>query len=151
MRAAMVAVTLLACAASGFAQAASGRDPQRDRETLIKLEHEWADSVNSEAFWERLYAPDFVHIIADGRIISRHDELEYRRSIHLDTRATLHFEEMQVRIYDDVGVVTGRTIASGAANQVLRKTSFTDVFLWRDGHWRAVNAQETTVDPKYMK
>lgn len=56
-------------------------------------------------------------------------------------RGVRHLEDLRVRIYGSVGVVTGIVVATGPDGKA-RKTLFTDVFAYRDGTWRAVNAQE---------
>ena len=58
-------------------------------------------------------------------------------------------DDVKVRVYGDVAVVTGRTQATGSyrgasASVVLR---FTDVFVRRDGSWQAVASHGSTVAP----
>ena len=62
-------------------------------------------------------------------------------------RAWLNAEDAATleRIYGDVGIVNGvvvRTTSDGAAP---RRTLFTDVFVYREGRWQAVNSQENEV------
>jgi hypothetical protein len=44
-----------------------------------------------------------------------------------------------------VGIVNGSVIATNDSGKVLDRTMFTDVFVFRDGRWQAVNAQENKV------
>jgi hypothetical protein len=52
------------------------------------------------------------------------------------------FDHMLVRIYGDTGVVHGMVIASDETGKEVGRTVFTDIFVYRDGRWQAVNAQE---------
>ena len=54
-------------------------------------------------------------------------------------------DDVTVRNFGDCAVVTGRTTASGTyqGNQVSVKLRFTDVFINREGEWRAVASQAT--------
>jgi ketosteroid isomerase-like protein len=138
---------LLLCAAAAVGVAGEPRDPKKDEQTLLRLENEWYHSRSVETL-ERIYAPDFVHIVGDGRIFSGQDEIDYLRKHApppLD-ESRQRFEDMKVRFYEDIGIVTGRTVVTDEKGRVVRKTSFTDVFRWRDGRWRAVNGQETPVE-----
>ena len=56
------------------------------------------------------------------------------------------FDRMRVRIYEDTAVVNGIVIASDESKKALDRTVFTDVFVYRDGRWQAVNAQENRLE-----
>jgi ketosteroid isomerase-like protein len=53
-------------------------------------------------------------------------------------------DQLQVRVYGDTAIVTGRTkaAAGGAAPQSVT-LRFTDVFVHRDGRWLAVASHAT--------
>jgi ketosteroid isomerase-like protein len=122
------------------------RDPQKDEQTLLQLENDWYHKRSVETL-ERIYAPDFWHIVADGQMFNGKDEIDYLRA-HPQPKqdeSRRKFEDVKVRFYGDVGIVTGRTVVTDEKGDVVRKTSFTDVFHWQDGRWRAVNGQETAV------
>lgn len=58
-------------------------------------------------------------------------------------------DDVNVRTFGDCAVVTGRTTASGThqGKQVAVRLRFTDVFIKRDGTWRAVASQATLLSP----
>jgi len=57
---------------------------------------------------------------------------------------TLRLDELQVRTYGArTAVVTGLDVLQGASGDDVVRVRFTDVFVKRDGTWRAVSAQET--------
>ena len=55
------------------------------------------------------------------------------------------FDKLNVRLYGDVGIVNGSVIATDPNGKELDRTMFTDVFVYRDGHWQAVNGQENGI------
>ena len=58
---------------------------------------------------------------------------------------TNHFEDLQVRVYGDVGIVNGLVVTTNRNGNTVHKTVFTDVFVYRSGRWQAINAQENVV------
>ena len=89
---------------------------------------------------ERIIAPEWKTTGPDG---SRRDRAAVLRDVfetrvHKITR--LEIGDVQVEVFGDAAVVTGRTRAAGeyqgtAAEVVIR---FTDTFVRRDGRWQAV-------------
>lgn len=138
---------LLLCAVVAVGATGEPRDPKKDEQTLLQLENRWYHSRSAETL-ERIYAPDFVHIVGDGRIFSGQDEIDYLRKHNAPPQdeSRRRFEDVKVRFYGNMGIVTGRTVVTDEKGAVVRKTSFTDVFRWREGRWKAVNAQETPVE-----
>jgi hypothetical protein len=132
----------LACVA-----ASAQRDAKKDEQELLQLENDWYHSRSVQTL-ERIYAPDFTHVVADGRIFSGADEIDYLRThpSQPQDESRRKFEDVKVRFYQDVGIVTGRTVVTDEKGMVVRKTSFTDVFHWHEGKWQAVSAQETAVE-----
>jgi hypothetical protein len=57
----------------------------------------------------------------------------------------VRLEQVRVRIYGNTGIVNGLAINTGPEGKESR-TAFTDVFVFCDGHWQPVNAQEDPVD-----
>lgn len=142
MRQIVTALLILTCSAA----CCQARDRKKDEQTLLQLENDWYHSRSVETL-ERIYAPDFWHIVADGQMFSGRDEIEYLKT-HPQAKqdeSRRKFEDVKVRFYGDIGIVTGRTVVTDEKGAVVRKTSFTDVFCWRDGRWQAVNGQETAV------
>lgn len=56
-------------------------------------------------------------------------------------------DDVNVRLFGNVAVVTGRTTATGSyqGNSVSVKLRFTDVFVKRSGRWNAVASQATLI------
>jgi len=73
-------------------------------------------------------APDFTDNDWRGELRTRADML-----VALPSRpsSTLKLTEVTTRLSGTIGIV--------------RKVRFTDIFVWRDGRWQAIAAQETVV------
>ena len=110
------------------------------KQELLELENRWLEVENDPNALETILAPDFVHVVPVG-IITKDEQLSFLRT-HPSARelSRRHFEDMHVRVYGNVGVVNGIVVAAEAKGT--RRTLFTDVFVYRDGRWQAVNAQE---------
>jgi ketosteroid isomerase-like protein len=56
-------------------------------------------------------------------------------------------DDVNVRLYGDTAVVTGRTLAAGSyqGESVSVKLRFTDVFVKQNGNWRAVASHATLI------
>lgn len=106
------------------------------RAALIQIENAWLHARDA-ATLERILAPDFVHVLPSGDFITKEQHIGWFKQHGSNPDA--RFKEMRVRIYGNIGVVTGTVIAKE------RETVFTDVFVKRDGRWQAVNAQENAV------
>ena len=55
------------------------------------------------------------------------------------------FDKLKVRVYGSTAIANGIVEASDSPEAKLRKTIFTDVFVYRDNRWEAVNAQENEI------
>jgi len=108
------------------------------RTILIQLEDEWLHARDA-ATLERILAPDFIHVLPSGDLITKEQHIAWFRRHGSNPDARL--KSVRVRIYGDVAIVNGTVVAKE------RETVFTDVFVKRDGRWQAVNAQENVVAP----
>jgi hypothetical protein len=48
-------------------------------------------------------------------------------------------------LYGDVGIANGTVVGTDERGHETSRGVFTDVFVYRDGRWKAVNAQENAV------
>jgi hypothetical protein len=121
------------------------RNDKRESDALIALENEWLKNEHNAAELERILASDFLHPVVTGDVLTKAQHIEYS-SKHLPPadRAS-RFEDLQVRIYGDVGIVNGLVVTNNKDRNAVDKSVFTDVFVYRDGCWQAVNAQENAV------
>lgn len=96
---------------------------------------------------ERLIAPDWAVTHVAGQRMTR-DEV-FRTMLESDaTQMTASTaDEIDVRVFGDAAVVTGRTHALGTQSGVPFdvRLRFTDVFVRRDGRWQAVASHATLI------
>ncbi len=112
------------------------------RRAVEALEQRWLAAEHDPSALDGILADDFLHVLPQG-IVSKDEQLAFMRSHPApDDGATRRFESLVVRVFGSAAVATGIVVAT-APDGSARKTAFTDVFAYRGGRWRAVNAQET--------
>lgn len=100
------------------------------------------------ATMERLYADDYTYIHSNGTVANKKQDIA--ASMSPDQAWTAHkSDDMRVRIYRDVAVVTGiSTLTGSAKGYVSGPRRFTEVWVRRNGRWQIVNGQSTLVPAK---
>jgi Domain of unknown function (DUF4440) len=123
------------------------RDPERDQQAIRKLEQDWLDGEGDRATLERILADDFTHPVAVGVFLNKQEHIDWSVKHPRPKDRKARFETLNVRLFGDTAIATGiveNTDPSGGDKQ---RGIFTDVFAFREGHWRAVNAQENAIAP----
>ncbi len=138
----LVAVTF-SCARLGAAL--TQRTAASDRQALVALETEWA-VAHDAATLDRILAPDFIHPVSAGVFLTKAEHIDWVTKHLPSADRKLRFDRLDVRLYGDVGIVTGMVVASDGGGKELDRSVFTDVFAYREGRWEAVNAQENRVE-----
>lgn len=125
-----------------------GSDPAS---TVIDLEQQLAQAwVNRDRpFIDGLLAADWTVTDPSGRTLTKQQVLDETFSSADRRIDAMAVDEMTVRSFGSVVVITGRTRATGSyrgqsASVALR---FTDVFHLRDGRWQIVASQGTFIAP----
>lgn len=149
--AATIALTTLAAAAPRPATDARAHAPACAA-TALPLSDAGALAV--ERFWIRaiaardssalacILAPDFIDTSWRGTLRRRAAVLA---ALHAPIILAQRYDDWSVQRFDRTAVVRGRNTISDASGTVVARLRFTDVFRWRDGHWRAVAAEESQV------
>ena len=115
---------------------------------LTQIEHRLVKSwiEGDRATVDSILASDWSVIDLTGRVLTK---VQVMREFGSGERRieTGAVDDLSVRVFGDVAVVTGRSVLSGAyqgkrASVVQR---FTDVFARRDGRWQVVASQGTQV------
>ena len=123
----------------------AARSAEQDRKALLSLEDEWLHARDA-ATLERILADDFVHPLAQGVFLSKPEHIEwFTKHLPPGSRKT-RFDHLQVRLFGDTAIVNGMVIATDVSGKELDRSIFTDVFVFRDQRWQAVNAQENKVE-----
>jgi len=145
-------IIILALAIIGQSYAKSDKDRDHDdgktQQTLIKIEHEWVDALAKKATdkLDHILGNDWSMVTPTGKIVSKSEALADLKSgaAHYDS---VTLGDMNVHIYGNTAVVRGSSEENSQYNG--RDTSghyvFNDVFVKRDGHWKAVSTQLTRV------
>lgn len=117
-------------------------DLEKAKQELLEVENRWLHAEDNPDVQEEILARDFVHVLPSG-IITKVEQIDYlRKHRKPGPSEPKHFEDVRVRVYGNVGIVNGTVVRGEGAT--LRRTLFTDVFVYREGKWQAVNAQELT-------
>jgi uncharacterized protein DUF4440 len=137
----LLALSLISHASRAFQVV---RSAESDRKDLLSLGEEWLHARDA-ATLQRILADDFVHPVAQGVFLTRAEHIDwYVKHLPPPTRKT-RCDRLQIRIYGDTAIVNGLVIASDQSGKELDRSIFTDVFVYRDNRWQAVNAQENRV------
>jgi len=138
---AVIASLLSSCAGAGAGSEAD----------LIKLENDWSQATVARdgARLSRFYADDYVFTDADGALSTKSKEIEEITS-GLFHETAYKFDDLQVRFFGEVAVVTGRNTIRGTWEDTGQTMNgpyrFTDVFVMRDGGWQCVASQASRVE-----
>lgn len=96
---------------------------------------------------DAILAPEWSVTDASGQVLTKEQVLQESFGSTDRRIDSMVIDDVRVRLFGDVAVATGRTRASGSyrgtsSSVVLR---FTDVFVRRDGRWRAVASHGSLV------
>lgn len=119
--------------------------PPSCRETVLKAERRWVQALEAgdRGAVAALLADDFTDFDWRGGLRTK-AELLAGVTPHPDG---LIQHDLEVQSSGGIGVVRGLTATRGPDGREIRAARFTDIFMCRDGRWRAVAAQETAVLP----
>jgi len=124
-------------------------DPLRQAHTeagVLATEAAWVETLRRRdaATLGRLLADDFVDTTWRG---ARRARPQVLASLAANGAQPIDLSDMSVSLHGDAAVARGLNTIRGADGTVRARIRFTDVFVYRDGGWRAVAAQETLEQP----
>jgi ketosteroid isomerase-like protein len=100
------------------------------------------------ATMERLYTDDYMYIHSNGTVANKTQEIAAYMSPDQAWTA-FKTDDLKVRIYRDVAVVTGvSTLTGSAKGYVSGARRFTELLVRRNGRWQSVGGQTTLVPAK---
>ncbi len=118
------------------------------QEELKGLENDRAQAVlkGDTAALDRMTADDYTVINISGQLLTKAQVLEAIKSGDLKYDQ-LENNDIQVRVYGDTAVLTGRTTQKGQfkGKDIGGQTRFTRVYLKQHGKWQAVAFQATRI------
>ena len=120
-------------------------DMARLREIQHELAVAWA--ARDRTTIERLIAPDWAVTHIEGRRLTRAAVFQMMFGSDVTQSEPSTVDEVDVRLFGDAAVVTGRTHARGTQAGVPYDITlrFTDVFVRRDARWQAVASHAAEV------
>ena len=100
------------------------------------------------ATFERMLADDYVYNHSNGTATNRTEEIAESMSADVKWTAS-KLDNLKVRVYGDVAVVTGvQTLTGSAKGYVSGPRRFMDLWVRRSGRWQTVGGQSTLVPAK---
>lgn len=142
MGSALALATALTFAAGAWAHGpASEHRPGPDKAGLVAVETAWLHAKDA-ATLEQILAPDYVHVIPGAGFITRDQQIGWFKAHPTPPGVERHFEDLHERVYGKVGIVNGVVVRTTPGEAKPHRTLFTDVFVYQDGRWQAVNSQE---------
>src|SRR5213082_140150 len=142
-RALLIAVLVLTVAPMGVGQKQSARGTHRTsvEEAIRKLDNERIQAqIHADAtVLERIYAADFIGVGPSGAVRTKPQVISDFTSGELKFQS-ITTDEVQVRIYGNTAVETGRSTMNGQdrGKAVPRDNRFMRVWVKQQGHWRLV-------------
>jgi ketosteroid isomerase-like protein len=132
----LVAVPAYAQKPNAQEQAVLKASEALDKASLLKKDR---------ATMERLYADDYSYTHSNGAVLNKTQEIAQRMSPD-DAWTANKIDDLKVRIYGNVAIVTGRNTLTGSSKgYVAGPRRFTEVWVRRNGRWQLVGGQTTLV------
>ena len=143
-----VGLCLVAVSSFAFAQTNPSKAAQNIKveQEIKKLELEWFDSYvrGDRAAFDLIVADDVVMTYANGKVGNKSEAIAEIKA-PADASYSLTSDDVQVRVYGDTAIVTGRVTEKGTFNgrSLNSQSRYTDVWVRRNGRWQVVSAQST--------
>ena len=150
----ILAITLptVLSASVAFTQAPQKSDKEdRIKQDLMQIERDIgkANVAGDAAFFERVEADEFIFTDAGGGVTNKKEDLDsLKQPANPDAKLVSYdVDDMNVRLYDKVAVVTGRVTTKRLVKgqSVTGQSRFTDVFVWRDQRWQIVAGHSSRI------
>lgn len=140
MRLVSISVILFGVFSFAFGQMENKSSTQDNAEQELKrLEDEWLNSYlrGDKQTFDRIVADDFTRTDESGKFATKAEERAIVQAPPPSVNASLANEDMKVRFYGNVAIVTG-LIVSKVQGNLSFQSRFTDTFVKRGGRWQVV-------------
>jgi hypothetical protein len=117
-----------------------------DQAAVIRVHNALSEAYagRDAASYERLTAPEFVHVTTSGQVIRR-DQVKLDMTANQKKLDPVADEEVTVRIFGDVAVLMCRTRKMRADGTAAPSERLTRIFARKNGEWQQVLAQSTMI------
>jgi len=138
-------IAAVALALAALAAAGPPHQP-RTKAGVIAAERAWVAALRRRdaATLDRLLAADFVDTTWKGE---RRAKPQVLAALSSRGSQPIELGDLTVSLHGDTAVARGLNTVRAPDGTARARIRFTDVFLYRDGAWRAVAAQETLEQP----
>ena len=131
------------------AQHAGGAGMEKEKQRISEIERRWMEALNNADLDAigKIVADDFQRPSPQaGSFLSKSQLLSWYKA-HLSKQSPVkrRIQELTITIYGQTAIARGSVIVSNPAEKKQTTDLFTDVFVLRDGEWKAVSAQENAV------
>ena len=112
----------------------------------LAAERYWVAAIERRdaAALDCLLGDGFTDINWQGELVTRTQMLN---GFAVRPKVTLALDQLTTDVAGDMAVVRGRNRQTGLNGKPAGAVRFTDVFVYRNGAWRALRAQETVIAP----
>ena len=137
-------VAALCLPAQLLAQASPTRGVEQ---TIRRLEERWraAQQANDTVAFHEFLAPDATFIGTSGSLRDRREYIASRSDSWIPHSTSFTVDELRLRAYGTVVIVTGRETSTGPGTQASGR--FTHIWARRAGTWALVALQRTEIAP----
>lgn len=130
-----------------------GKVADKDIETLKSMEYEWlqAEFRLDTAAISKMMDEKFISVGLTG-VSTKQEELNgiyqsmSERVMNNHVVDSLYFDDVHIQIFENIAVVTFTSVTKGKIEKVPfenRRTRMYDVWLKRNGQWKAISSQVT--------
>jgi ketosteroid isomerase-like protein len=139
---------LIFCTMSALAQSTPSGSAEQIKDDLIKIERE-VGRANLECdykFFDRIEGEDFLFTDANGGLNDKKQDMTGEKDCKKH-EGKYDVDDAAVRIYGTTAVVTAQitVITNKDGKTVVRKSRFTDVFVWRHARWEMVAGHSSRI------
>ncbi|MHB8600597.1 MAG: nuclear transport factor 2 family protein [Ktedonobacteraceae bacterium] len=121
---------------------------EHTEQEVMRLADAWATAEvrGDAAFLERTLADDFIGIGPLGFMLTKQEWIARHQSSDLQYE-TFNLDEINVRVYNEAAVLTGRQVQQGAyrGNSINSQLRTTLVFVQQQGQWRLASLHLSTI------
>ena len=125
----------------------------QDEQELRRLEDEWLGSYvrGDKATFDRIVADDFTGTDESAKLRNKTQERELLQVPPNSIKTSLTNEDVQVRIYGNAAIVTGRIVVKtqlSGQSEIGFQSRFTDTFLKRQERWQVSARHYSRLPPE---
>ena len=119
----------------------------RNERTVLRFERDWLRALveRDRATLDRILADDFIDSNWKGQLRNKWQVLA---GLSNPIPYLQRLQDVNIKLYQDVAVARCLNMISDQNGRIMMRIRFTDVLLYRDGHWQAIAAQETPLNSR---